>query len=285
MLLLDLSAIVISNVVHAVTVKKIELSTSMVRNIVLWEILKYRKKYRKYGEVVICADAKHYWRKDKFPHYKQNRKKMRSESKMDWEAFYVMFNTVKQEIKETFGYTFVEVDNCEADDIIAVLAMRYSAHEDIMIVSSDKDMIQIQLKTKGNVKQYSPAIKKLLTKRNNDYSLIEHYIRGDSSDGIPNILSDDDVFMCAEKRQKSISAMMIEDAKRMKNPEYICPNADALDKYKRNRELIDIDYIPDDLRKQIVAEYERAKTAKMGNLRNYFIKHRLKNLFPELGAF
>lgn len=286
MILVDLSAVVITSVVEYYNRERESINDHTVRSIVLSQLLFYKKKFgNEYGNMVICADSHNYWRKDIFPFYKMNRKKTRDKSKFDWDTFFPIFNKIKLEIKESLPYPFVEVDRMEADDSIAILAIRYSAHEKVMIISSDKDLIQVQLKTNGDVKQYSPAIKKLLTKDQNNYSLIEHYIKGDSSDGIPNIFSDDDVFLCDDKRQKPVSKKLVAEAEGMKNPEYICSNAIALDKYKRNRELIDIDYIPEEYKSAIVSEYENELNKGVVSVRKYLIKTRMKNFMQRLGEF
>lgn len=284
MLLIDLSGVVIGSCIEFLSREKDGVSDGLIRHVTLSQILFYKKKFKEYGEIVIAADGKNYWRKEVFPYYKMNRKKVRKDSTIDWESFFYHFGTVKNELRDILPYTFVEVERCEADDVIAVLTKRYSRSEKIMIVSSDKDMIQLQKKG-YSVKQYSPTIKKFLTEKENDYSLIEHCIRGDASDGIPNIMSEDDVFLCDDKRQKRISKQMIADAAQMKNPELICPNADALDRFKRNRTLVDVDYIPDIYCNAIVNEYEVQTKRDGGNIMKYLIEHKMKNLLDKLGEF
>ena len=82
----------------------------------------YRTKFsEEYGELVLCYDSKHYWRRDYFPNYKRNRKKTRDSSNLNWDAIFECLNTIKAELKEFFPYKFIEVYGAEADDIIAVL--------------------------------------------------------------------------------------------------------------------------------------------------------------------
>ena len=76
---------------------------------------------------------------------------------------------------------------------------RVERSEDILIISSDKDFQQLQ--SFGNIKQYSPAHREYLVCENPEWYLSNHIIRGDSSDGIPNILSDDDTFINPDKKQ------------------------------------------------------------------------------------
>jgi 5'-3' exonuclease len=80
------------------------------------------------------------------------------------------------------------VDRVEADDVIAVLAKNYHESERVLIVSNDKDFQQLQ--RYPNVEQYSLMKKQFLVCDNPEKFLMEHIIKGDSSDGIPNVLSD-----------------------------------------------------------------------------------------------
>ena len=63
----------------------------------------------------------------------------------------------------------------------------------IMIVSGDKDFIQLQ--NIDNVNQYSPILKKHVNGHNPDTYIKEHILKGDTSDGVPNVLSADNTFV------------------------------------------------------------------------------------------
>ena len=129
----------------------------------------YNKKYRdQYGQMVICCDGPNTWRREYFPEYKASRKKSRdkTDSTMDWNEVYRILNTVRDEISANLPYKVIQIDTCEADDIIATLALQtqeFGQHEPVMIVSSDKDFIQLQ--RYKNVKQFSPIQKKWLRTR------------------------------------------------------------------------------------------------------------------------
>mgnify|MGYP003932073445 FL=1 len=167
---------------------------NMVRHMILNSLRMYRTRfYDKYGELILCYDSKHYWRRDFFPLYKYNRKKGRKESSYNWDAIFECLNEIKIELKDVFPYKFVEVHGAEADDIIAVLCGKLEFDNGkTLIVSGDKDFIQLQ-KYK-NVTQYSPITKKFVTGEDPLSYLQEHILRGDTSDGIPNVLSADHTF-------------------------------------------------------------------------------------------
>lgn len=278
MILIDLPSVVIPEVLQLHARAKLRIDDDLLRRVTLTQILNYKKKYQEYGKIVICADGRNYWRRDVFPLYKKHRAKVRDESDFDWHTFYIMFDRVQEELQE-LPFKFIKIDRLEADDVIAIIAMRFASTEKIMVVSADKDLIQLQRFHK-NVKQYSPITKKLVKKP--EYSLIEHIIRGDGSDGIPNIFSDDDVFMVKEKRQKPIREAIVTEAKKLDNPADIAPNSIVQDKYFRNETLIDLTKIPEEYWNQVHDEFIVPHKAKTTILK-YAVNHKLKNVLNKLG--
>ena len=195
MILVDMNQVTISNLM--IQIKNEPLSVDLVRHLVLNSIRSYRTKFfNEFGEVILCYDDKHYWRRDLFPYYKSNRKKARTESSLDWNELFETLNLIRDELKETFPYKVLQVDGAEADDIIATLVGVVSRtpklFEKILILSGDKDFIQLQ--SHDNVKQYSPTLKKYINGVDPNEYKIEHIFRGDRGDGIPNILSPDNTF-------------------------------------------------------------------------------------------
>ncbi len=207
MILVDFNQIALSNIF----VQKLN-DENMIRHMILNSLRMYNSKYRKeYGNMVICCDAGNTWRKEYFPFYKANRKKSRDKSDLDFNEIFRILNLVREEISANLPYKLIQIDGCEADDIIATLAMEtqeFGKDEKVMIISSDKDFIQLQ--KYGNVSQFSPMQKKSVTDKNPRMYLFEHVIRGDSGDGIPNILSSDDTFVTDGKRQTPVSKKKIE---------------------------------------------------------------------------
>ena len=206
MVLVDMNQVTLSSLMMQIgQTKDLEVSPDLVRHMVLNSIRMYRTKFvADYGELILCYDSKHYWRKDFFPQYKSNRKKMRESSDFDWDTIFNTLNVLKEELRTNFPYKILEVYGAEADDIIATICE--SQKEKIMIVSGDKDFIQLQ-KYK-NVKQWNPVQKKMLNGKNPDLYLKEHIIKGDRSDGIPNVLSDDNTFV-DKIRQKPLTKKKI----------------------------------------------------------------------------
>lgn len=283
MILIDLNQVLISNLMQQIgSNPKTKLDEDLIRHMVLNSLRSYVRQFKeKYGEVVICCDSKKYWRRDIFPLYKSNRKKDRDKSPFDWNLIFETLNKIRDEIKLYFPYKVIDVEGAEADDVIGVLASRMAAHEEILILSSDKDFVQLQ--KYPNVRQYSPILKKYVETEDPHLYIKEHIIRGDRGDGIPNFLSADNTFAIGE-RQKVINTKKLSEWLR-KTPEEFCVTETMLRGYKRNQMLVDLDFIPENIREQIISAYESATVAKRNELLNYFISKRLTNLIEVIQEF
>ena len=267
-----------------------DVDDALIRHLVLNNLRYYRSKFtEEYGELVICCDSKHYWRRDYFPHYKANRKKDRASSGYDWNFIFESLNSVRDEIKTHFPYKVLEIYGAEADDIIATLVKSNDGDAPNLIVSSDKDFIQLH---GYNVKQYSPVSKKLLNGSDPVGYLREHIFKGDRSDGVPNVLSADDTFV-AEKRQKPMrkttlatltEAMNTSDAIDLYNLAK-CPRDTWIRNYQRNETLIDLNKIPNDIENEILNQFGNAEVGDRSKLFNYFVEKKLNNLIQSIGDF
>ncbi len=285
MILTDFSNIIVGSIMIAHRIPNEErTSEPFIRHLVLNSLRNYRIKHKeKYGEIVICTDNSSSWRKGEYEYYKAHRKiqreKQESKDGMDWNALFKTINKIILEIDAYFPYKVISIPHAEGDDIIAVLSKMVP--EKSIIISSDKDFTQLQ-KFK-NIKQYSPIQKKMIVSSDPYKYLKEHIIRGDKGDGIPNILSADNCIV-EGVRQKPISKKKVELWMNEK-PENFCQNG-MLDKWKRNQKLIDFEFIPKHLTDAIVEQYNKPKDAqKQGQLLNYFITNKLKNLMEHIGDF
>jgi 5'-3' exonuclease len=240
---------------------------NLIRHVTLSTIKSYKRKYGKeYGELVICCDGRKYWRKEVFEHYK--------------------------------AWRVVHVDRAEADDIIAVLTEWCQTNnliveglveepQKVLILSSDKDFKQLQLApfSSGNVRQWSPMQKKYITASKQEVMdfTVEHIVKGDAGDGIPNILSKDDVFVVGE-RQKPVSAKRL--AEFIEKGVSACRNDEEKRNWQRNVVLVAFDNIPKDVKSSIVETYisSKPKGDKM-TVMNYLMKNRCRLLLQELEEF
>ena len=252
---------------------------SMVRHMILNSIRMYRKEHHsEYGEVVLTWDSKHSWRRDYFPEYKASRRKGREESDLDWDDIFNTLNKIRNEIKENFPYKYLEVFGAEADDIIGFLCEE-NKDEKIMIISGDKDFIQLQ--KYPNVKQWSPITKKDVNGFNPTTYLKEHILRGDTSDGVPNILSPDNTFIDG-LRQRPLSRKKIQSWLIGGGSDW---NDEVKRNFQRNSTLIDLSRTPEELKNQIRLEYNNAPHGDRSKLLNYFMQNKLKELTENIGEF
>jgi hypothetical protein len=267
--------------------KPVQIEEDLVRHMVLNTLRLYKVKFEeKYGELVICCDDKNYWRRDIFPYYKIHRKKDRQKSGLDWHTIFSVLNGIRDDLKAKFPYKVLQVENAEADDIIASVCHKYGkilkngSQEEILILSSDKDFGQLQ--KYANVTQYSPIQKKFITISNPEKFIREHILKGDRGDGIPNFLSEDSVFVDG-KRQKPLTYKKLNVWVNMK-PEEFC-NEHMLRGYKRNQNLIDLDLVPNDIIKQVIELYDNYKVNDRSLMFNYFVDKKLKNLMEVIREF
>jgi 5'-3' exonuclease len=281
MILVDLNQVLLAGLMAQIANQKGKLDEHLIRHMVLNIIRTHVKNFKaEYGEVVLCCDNRKYWRKEYFPFYKANRKKNRDKSDLDWHLIFDMLGKFKQELKDNFPYKVLDIEGAEADDIIGTLVPRQAAHEKILILSSDGDFLQLQMYG-NNVKQYNPSQKKYVKSEDALLELKEKIIRGDKGDGIPNIFSPSDCFV-RDLRQKPITQKIID--KYLNESPDKWNDESALTGFSRNETLIDLRFIPTEIKEKIINTYEETKPAK-GKLLNYFIEHKLKNLMEVIEEF
>ena len=124
----------------------------------IWHFLNTIRKFLEesnFNKVVVCWDSQSSstQRRLFYPKYKINRKLTDSE---DIDTSFLNQKTrVKQYLEEMF-IRHIEIENCEADDIIAYYC-KISEDENKVIFSSDRDLTQL---ISENVTIYSPSTKK-----------------------------------------------------------------------------------------------------------------------------
>lgn len=287
MILVDFNQIVISNFMMQVGAHtNIPLEESMLRHMILNALRYYRQKFTEdYGELVLCCDSKRYWRKEVFPFYKAGRKKDRQASGVDWATMFSTLDTVRQELIEMFPYKTILVDGAEADDIIGVL-VRHVKDEKILILSSDKDFIQLH--TNANVEQYSPVLKKFVRHENPEIYLKEHIVKGDRGDGIPNINSPDGVFV-EGGRQKPVRKNILHSIVNVDINAIEQSDVLSRDEHKRNwmrnRQLVDLSMTPKEIKDTIIDIYDNYELNDRSKLFNFFVSRKLNNLMESIGEF
>ena len=283
MIIMDLSQVMISNLmIQLGNHTNADIEEDLLRHMVLNSVRAYNVKFKdEFGEMIIACDAGNNWRRQVFPYYKANRRKNREKSEINWTAVFETLNKVRDELKDYFPYRVLRVDGAEADDIIGTLAQTYgNTNEKILILSGDKDFVQLQAYM--NVQQFDPVQKKWRKTNDVDKFIKEHIIRGDTGDGVPNFLSADDTFVVGA-RQKPISQKKL-DQWLNSDPKEFCDEK-MLRGYLRNQQLVDLNFIPPDIKKEVLVQYEQQAGKGRDKLFNYFIERRLKLLLESINEF
>jgi hypothetical protein len=296
LIIMDYSQIALSTLLAELkNTNNSDISVPLVRHMILNSIRANRQKfYHEYGELVIACDSRHYWRKDQFAYYKANRKEKRKDSSLNWDQVYAALEEVKSDLIKYFPYPVIDVHGAEADDIIGTLARWTNENEfvtdglesgpqPVLILSGDHDFVQLQKFT--HVQQYAPIQKKWVKAEGPvNHILTEHVLRGDSGDGIPNFMSDDDTFVTEKKRQKS---MFEKDMVNWKTqPLSVWENTPYWENIQRNQTLIDLSNTPTDLQTRIINSYlEDRKHRNRSQLINYFMTHKMNIMMQSVGDF
>ena len=255
-----------------------QLTEMSLRHVVLKRLFDIHKQFGIEREMVLCFDNENYWRSDVFPLYKATRAKARSYSKFSFEEYKKMFKVFKEELPYNFSWKCVDVEKCEADDVIYAIC-HHVRDRRITIVSSDEDYLQIQ-NINPIVEQFSIANDKFITPQNKGYDLLEHIITGDSGDGIPNILSNSNTFVMDGVRQTPMT-------KQRKADTLLSVQMGTLDenvqmRYDLNKKLIDMSELPKEYYDKIIEKFKEPKPKKTGSLMTYCIKYKLNNLLGRL---
>ncbi len=160
-------------------------------------------------------------RHEKFEQYKATRQKMP-------EALAVQFPYILETV-DAFGIPMLRKEGLEADDIIATAARRFKAEADVLIISGDKDLMQL---VDDSVLVWDTLKEKLYDRDavHEKYGVFPEYmadllaIMGDSSDNVPGVPG------IGEKGARELVA-------RLGHVDRIIENADAIP-HSRTREAI-----------------------------------------------
>lgn len=296
MLLFDYSQWAINSIMGATdSDPTVPLDDEKIRHILLSSIVYYSKLFKKkYGPPIFCCDDYSYWRKKEFAYYKAQRKERKQKSDFDWATIDRGRNKFKDDLVEHFPFKVVQAEDAEADDVIAVLCKYTQSNEmllneksifeepekqPVLIVSADKDFLQLQ--RYSNVSQHSPREKKLITTPTPLSYLREHIIRGDSGDGIPNFMSDDNSFVIKKRQtsiyQKNVDVWLMQEEHEFLTEENLKKN------FERNRKLIDFAQIPETVEAAVLEKYHAAKTEN--KVWKYLIQSNMSAFLPDIAHF
>ena len=285
MIIVDLNQVMLSNLLMQLgNHTNAQVEENMVRHMILNSLRSYKVKFGEdYGEMVIACDNTNYWRKQRFPYYKANRKKNIESSELNWKSIFECMNKIRSELKEYFPYRVIDVESAEADDIIATLVSKFGTElntgDKILILSGDKDFIQLHVY--ANVEQYDPTRKKWIKHDDPERFLHEHILKGDAGDGIPNVLSPDNVFVVGD-RQRPLTARKLE---KIMGTDLEEMDTTIARNYSRNANLIDLSFTPEFIREKVMEQFNAQEGRDRSKLLNYFIANKLRNLTDHLSEF
>lgn len=273
MILVDMSNLAISAIQSAGSGDKAQvvLNETTIRFIILKRLYEVHKRLGKHHELILCFDSRNYWRKDFFKCYKGSRN--RADSTFSWEEFYRLYNDFKTELPLYFNFKCIEIPRVEGDDIIYCIS-EYVQGKDVIIASSDTDDLQI-LEKYREAQQFSLKKYKFITCEDYNYTLLDHIIEGDSSDSIPNIMSDEDTHVNPEKRSKALTKQKRASFKFIVPEEY-------RERFEQNKKIIDMSQIPDEYRQAIIQEYLKENPKRIGKPFNYCLKYNLGHLLKHI---
>jgi 5'-3' exonuclease len=284
-ILIDYNQVMLANLFASIgNHTNVEVDEDLIRHMFLSSLLRIRKKFNEeYGEIVLCADSKNVWRKEVYPYYKANRKRSRDESDLDWNQLFNVMHKIRDEVRDNFPYKVLWIEHCEADDIIATICHDHGTElntgsEKYLIVSGDKDYIQLHIY--ANIAQYDPIRKRWIKNNDPNKYLQEHILRGDSGDGVPNVLSPDNCLALGERQKPMTSKrlnVLMEGTENM--------DEETLRRYHRNKMMIDLNEVPDKFKTIIRNEFNKEKDIGREGLFNYFVKNKLKNLMTDIQDF
>lgn len=259
----------------------------MIRHMTLNSLRMYNKKFKEnYGQMVLACDGANNWRRSYFPQYKANRRKGRDESTFDWNEAFRIMHKIKDELRENFPYKVIHLEGCEADDVIGTLVERtqdFGNFEPVMIVSSDGDFKQLQ--RFDNVSQFSPMTKKYVEETHPRQNLKLKILQGDTGDGVPNVLSDDDTLV-EGRRQTPLSKKKKEAILQDLSEGELLYAASWYRNYCRNETLIDLTKTPQDLKNSIINNFEEQDPwHNKGKVFPYLVANRMNRLIESVQEF
>tara|TARA_R110002012_G_scaffold289954_2_gene483360 strand:+ start:490 stop:1233 length:744 start_codon:yes stop_codon:yes gene_type:complete len=123
-------------------------------------------------KAVLCFTAPNNFRLDVAPYYKSNRKKTRKPT---------IFPELRKYCLE--AYQCRVIDRLEADDVMGILATSRSIKGTKVIVSDDKDLLQIP----GYVYRPSDGEVRKITRKDADRWFLTQVLCGDATDGYPGL--------------------------------------------------------------------------------------------------
>lgn len=229
--------------------------------------------------VYIGVDYKKSWRKELTSIYKANRAGIREKSSdvVDWEGFYKFMDDFTDELRNNFPFYTPLVPTMEADDVIGWLVPNLPKEDEKIMVTGDTDYIQL-LKY-PNTKLWTPNKKAYVKCLDPEHALMIKIICGDKSDNIPGCQRG----LGEKKAEKLLESGKFNDV--MNQIDGDGKPCEFRRNFDRNRQLIDMTYIPEELQKQLQQQLINYKLSTGNNIFKYLIEHKLREMFDNIERY
>ena len=207
------------------------------------------KKIFNNSKIIFCLDAprEKIWRNTITDDYKADRVDLTKKDNFKPVFKYTYNELIPKLIEENENIQMVKVKKCEADDIIAIIVLylkKYRFKNNVYILSSDQDFKQLGYENLYFIDYKKKNEKINLSREEAKLNLRKKIICGDKSDNITCIFPKSKKLLNDKERKK-----IIENKKELKK--YLKDNPDAMDKYIKNKKLIDFRELPFDIKKKI----------------------------------
>ena len=247
--------------------------------IVTYLLMLERQFRTEFGEMVLCCDRDPSWRRAFYAPYKYKRRAKRAGDR-DMQALNDFRRTIEDELRDYFPWRVVGTKWAEGDDVVAALVTTFaSARTPVLILSADRDFVQLH--RFPGVHQRDPRTREVVVPKEDDL-LIEKLIYGDSRDGVPNMLSDDLVFVEGRKQTRMHRHLRERMGVITGKNDIFRVAPEHYFRFRRNEILIDLTRTPQYVKNRILRDYAVPPAAD--RVDEYVRSHRLRDSHEQLGA-
>lgn len=221
-----------------------------------------------YNNVVFCWEGKNSLtrRKEIYSEYKGNRTKAKEE--ISYELM-IDFIPKFQKLLESYPCKSITADGCEGDDVIYAIAELEHKFQEVLIISTDNDLSQIQEKFGDNVSMYNPVKKKYVVKQN---VVLEKAIVGDKGDNIPGI----------SKIGAKTFEKMLADSEYMEEVLNKGNNRKIMEQFL---DVVDLSKLPENLKNNILEKYKKEfYSFSPDTIEQFFWDNKCKELISRWGT-
>jgi len=208
------------------------------------------KKVFDNSTIIFCMDSpkENIWRNELMKGYKADRCDLSKKTNFKYVFNETYTTIIPKIIKENKDKIYkIRINELEADDIIAVICKHYEKkypEEKVYLISGDKDFLQLGRENLIFINYKSKELISLTLEEAKEQLKLK-ILNGDCSDSILSIFPKDKKILPLKKRKE-----LIENEDKLK--EYLNENPEINEKYKINCKMIDFNFIPKELQKEIL---------------------------------